>query len=238
MFHDIRNRILRRAYDQCLKLLGPNTDQVPTNTNYLNQWNTVFADPNGNPVPYEITNLDSLPPHYPLTKQDIQILGNVTSDGLNARRIQYVQMGSKNWVSCKEQNIIPCIFIENANDSFSITDPVEFNTQIGEIMPINIRLVMVQPPDSELSYNNSNPVTIARMRAALDYVLDPFWFKGLSETRKTRRGYTTPSQVFSADIVEAQNLEGQISPFEVVDYRLEVTFSRDRQLSGDPNNTL
>ena len=102
------------------------------------------------PIPWEITDLDNLPLGYPLRKQDIEVLGNHTTDGLDARRIQYVQMGSKDWVGVKEQGLIPAIFIENASDGFSITDPASRNTEIGEIKPINIRLVTVQAPDTEL----------------------------------------------------------------------------------------
>ena len=73
----------------------------------------------------------------------------------------------------------------------------------------------------------------ANMRTALDYLLDPFWFRGLSERGRKKRGYTNPSSVFDATIVSAQNLEGQISPFEVIDYRLEVTIVRQKQLDGN-----
>ena len=241
MFYDIRNRILRRVFEQCTKLLGPDpikgTDNI--NENYLKQWNRTYVSPiDGTPVPWQVTDLDNLPPNYPLNKEDILVLGSDASDGLDARRIQYVQMGSVPWTSVRDQGLIPCIFIENATEGISITDPTQFNTHIGEVLPINIRFITVQAPDSSLSYSTSNPVLVAKMRGALDYILDPSEFKGLSEKGKKRRGYRTPSQVFSADIVAAENFEGQISPFEVVDYRLEVVFSRARQRGGQPTNEL
>ena len=230
MQYNIRGRILTQIYYQLLKLLGPDPIQIPPNDNYLQQWNVDFADPNGNAVPYEITDLDNLPPHYPLTKQDLEVLGNFTSYGLDARHIQYVQMGSKDWQAVMKQRLLPAIFVESANDSFSTADPTERNTSVGEIMPVNIRLVSVQAPDTQLTFDTSNPIIIAKIRSALDYVLDAYWFKGLTERGGRRTGYRFPSSVFAAEIVESQNLEGLISPFEVIDYRYEVVISRQRQL--------
>ena len=229
MQYDIRSRILRRVFEQCLKLLGPDPVQIPMNENYLEQWNADITDPDGNQIAYEITDLDNLPDFYPLTKEDLEILGNYNSTGLDARHIQYVQMGSRDWADAQQENLLPAIFIESANDGFSSPDPIEMNTNIGETVPMNVRLVTVQAPDTELMFSNSNPIIIAKFRGALDYILDPYWFRGLSERGGKRAGYRFPSTVFSADIVSAQNLEGQISPFEVTDFRFEVVISRQRQ---------
>ena len=232
MIIDIRSRIITKVYEQCRKLLGPDSDQWPINENYLKQWNDQIKTPAGDPIPYVQADPAQLPTDYPLTRQDIIVLDKIDSFGLDARRIQLVQIGSMDWKNIEAEGLIPCIFIESANDSFTILDATTGSTQIGEIMPINVRLVTRQAPDSELKVTNSNPIRNARFRAALDYLLDPFWFRGLHEYKGTRKGYRNPSHVMDAVITATENLEGQISPFEVVDYRLEVSFDRAKQLDS------
>ena len=238
MFVDIRSRILMKVYEQCLMLLGPDSDQWPVNDNYLKQWNKEVRTPDGQAIAYEISDPNNLPAGYPLTRDNLIVLDKLDSFGLDARRIQLVQMGSKDWQNIQKEKLIPAIFIESANDSFTILDAETGSANIGEVMPINIRLVTVQAPDSELEQSNSNPIRNSRFRAALDYVLDPYFFLDLKEYKNTRKGYRTPSVVLDSIITATQNLEGQISPYEVVDYRLEVRFDRRKQLgdtSGGPN---
>lgn len=235
--YSVRTRILYRILKQCQKLLGPNHNAWPVNESYIQCWNRAFKAPGGGLIPWEVTDIDNIDPNYPLTKEDLEKLGDFVPDGLNSRIIQLVQLGTSDWKNLEENKLLPCIFIENADDG--ITVPAQFgNTHIGEIMPVNISLLMVQPPDSMLTFNNSNPVLVANLRDALDYLLDPFWFKGLSEKNKFRRGYSLASTIYDATIVSAQNLEGVSQPYERVDFRLQVTFERQKQIDqlvGFPN---
>ena len=232
MIIDIRSRIITKVYEQVRKLLGPDDHQWPVNENYLKQWNNEIRTPAGDAINYQISDPNQLPDSYPLTRQDLIVLDKIDSFGLDARRLQLVQIGSMDWKNLEAEKLIPCVFIESASDSFTILDATTGSTQIGEIMPINVRLVTVQAPDSELKITNSNPIRNARFRAALDYLLDPFWFRGLHEYKGVRKGYRNPSHVMDSVITATENLEGEISPFEVVDYRLEVSFDRAKQLES------
>ena len=247
MAYDIRSRFIKTVWYQCLKLLGPDklvdprTNQVVSeNTNYLKQWNQEITDPDGNPVPWEVSDVNNIQAHYPLNKQDLEVLGNHVVDGLDSRRLQMVQVGQMDWIGIQKAKLIPCIFIVDATGSTEVVDPVQANTQIGEITPMNIRLVTQQPPDSKLTFDSSNPVVIARMRAALDYLLDPFWFRGITERGRKRRGYANPGTTFDCSITESMNWEAQIGNFEITDFRFEITWARAKQLDSgrDNGNTL
>ena len=229
MKHSIRNAILYRTYRQCLKLLGPNDNGIEVNNSFRTQWDKVFRVGN-TPVPFETPDLDNLPQGYPLSKEDIEVIGNVVPDGKDARRIQHVQVGSSDWSNLKDEKLLPCIFIERAAGSFNI--PSEYgNVMTGEILPLIIRLLMVQPPSTVLTFDNSNPAFTNDVQSALEYLLDPYWFKGMKEPGGFRRGYEIPSTVYDAVIVNSEGLEGVQSPYEIADFRLEVSYERQKQIS-------
>lgn len=229
MLNDIRSRVIGKVYEQCRKLLGPDDHQYPVNENYLKQWDAEIRTPDGQPIDYVQTDPAQLPADYPLNRRDFIILDKLDSFGLDARRIQLVQIGSMDWQNLQAEGLIPCIFIEESSPG-SVLQAVTGVNYIGETFPMNIRLVTTQAPDSSLEVTNSNPIRNASFRAALDYLLDPFFFLGLHERKGIRKGFKAPSHVVDAGITLTTNLEGEISPFEVVDYRFEVIIDRIKQV--------
>lgn len=220
---------------------GPNDEQL----NYLVPDLSSFLTHIDPVSPYrdryfEVGNLDQLTTdwnvaqrdankfYYPLTKNTLEVLGNYTSDGLDTQRIQYIQMGSSDWVSMQESKLIPCFFIESSG-SIDANDQPD-TTQASRIFTIILRMLVVQPDEAELTDATSTPIQIDNLSDALDFLTDPFYMKGISEAGHHRRGYAYPSEVRDAMITESQTLEGQLSPYEVTDFRLEITYNRDKQL--------
>lgn len=210
---NIRKLIIQRVRDQAYKLLGPRR-WTPGET-YLRQWQAVYPD---------VAFTDTDDEFYPLSEREQSILAA-------ARQLQYVQVGTGVLKSLFNEDMMPSLFIENATDGFTLADPDASNLMTVETMPLNLRLVILEPPiaptDSEEDkFEKSNPVQVAVFRDALDYLMNPHVLRGV---RGTTRGSVYSAEIRDALIVSSQNLEGLQAPMEAVDFRLEVTFERQKE---------
>lgn len=202
---DIRSKILWRTYAHCRKLLGPGGDSTEPPA----QWDREFPG---------IAFTDTHAATYPLSLQEQTALAN-------ARTLQHVQMGSTEVINLDENGLLPALFIENAAGGYSVQE--EGAAVIGtvrEILPLTLRLVLRQPPNA--TYDESTVVQAMLYRTALDYLLDPGEFRSITTVQP---GYAQPARVFDAGIINVENLEGEYSPYEVVDFRFEVTFDRPKE---------
>ena len=76
----------------------------------------------------------------------------------------------------------------------------------------------------------SNIVVATRIREALGYVLDFSFFHNM---KAERRGYDTPSVVRRIRIADGQNLEDFATPYEGIDYRVEVVIVEQASLNAN-----
>lgn len=210
---NIRTLILETAYRQAKKLLGPY--RWSDNTKYLQQWNALYPD---------IAYTDTTDAGYPLSEEEILQVGA-------ARQLQYVQLGMNTIKALNAQDLIPCLFVENGTDGFTINDPGGSNLMTVETLPILLRLVISQPPirpteDESIKIEKSNPIQISLFRAALDYLMDPHVFRGI---KGETFGSDYRATVHDSMIVQTQSLEGLQAPMESVDFRLEVVFERQKE---------
>ena len=149
--------------------------------------------------------------------------------------LEYVQMGGVEIRDETPERVTrhPALYIANGTESLEIQAGSGLGNllgiempYVGESYPVVLRLVVNQgiaPP-----YEKSNPVIIARIREQLDYILDATYFRGL---RADRIGYRFPSVVITAGITASYNLEAIATPWEVYDFRLEVIFKRQKEMS-------
>ena len=139
--------------------------------------------------------------------------------------LENVQMGSFPLAHVTRLTRLPALYVANGTETVeggaSARDPALPN--VIELFPIVLRLVVNQ--GVEPAYDESNPIIISQIREQLDYFLDVTVFKQITDKR---RGYKIPSSVQSASIVASYNLEGIATPWEVFDFRFEVSFQRQR----------
>lgn len=202
--NDIRSKILQRTYAQCRKLLGPGMDSTEPPT----QWNREFPG-----VAYTAMSDVS----YPLSIQEQTAL-------MHARTLQHVQMGSTEVLNLDENGLLPALFIENAADGFSVQGEGALQGTVREFMPLTLRLVLRQPPAA--TYEQSTVVQAMHYRTAFDYLLDTQEFRSIAAVQP---GDSRQSRVFDAGITNVENLEGEYSPYEVIDFRFEVQFDRPKE---------
>ena len=149
--------------------------------------------------------------------------------------LEYVQMGGVEIRDETPERVTrhPALYIANGTESLEIQAGSGLGNllgiempYVGESYPVVLRLVVNQ--GIAPAYDKSNPVIIARIREQLDYFLDATYFRGL---RADRIGYQFPSVVITAGITASYNLEAIATPWEVYDFRLEVIFKRQKEMS-------
>jgi len=146
------------------------------------------------------------------------------------KKIRHISFGTRNLMDINEQNLLPALFLEAGSNAHERGFPGMESAKEGEVMPVVLRLWMREPKPSELSdvaYRDSNPIFIAQMREQLDYLLDPSEFKGIS---MIRIGYTLPSSVYDCGITSSYTMQGIRAPFECIDFRFEVIFSKQKEI--------
>ena len=202
MGDDIRVKILEMVYKQCLKLLNPTSRQ--------------FGEefPNADPLTFN---------PYPLSEDEVMALGTPI--------IEYVQFDTFTLADANnldKDGLVPCLFILEGTDSFTDIDQNDNDVKntVRDSMSILLRVLLKQESIFNVSFDNSITLKSARLRSQLDYFMDTNYFEGVTANRF---GYELPSHVWRSIIQSSYNLEGEASPYEVVDFRLLVTYNKQAQ---------
>ena len=204
---DIRNRLLEHVFRQTLKLLDPTCSQY---TKY-------FDDPN-NIAP---------------SQREIMYL--------NERIVRYIRTGDFDLQNLEKNERLPYINIQIADGGFTRSYDEEAETQQGppwnmveEMMPFNLILVLKQSnvPGKGYTYENSNPVTLLRLRDQLDFVHDGSYYRGINDQGIRSDFYSMPSQVQDVRIADTEllDLEMATTLYDIVNFRLETTFWRHKEI--------
>ena len=202
----LRERILQRIYQQVRKLLGP----APGKTEVPPQWNDEFPG-------FDFTNTAA--EGYPLSDEEIRAF-----DG--ARVLQEVHIGSSEVQNLIDSGVLPALFIDIGTNMVMGEPSEQLSQAVEDILPFILRLVLLEPVTTERRPELTNVALSLRIHDAFDYLLDSGEFRQLNAMAV---GYRIPYQVFDAALVSASNYQGENSPSEIIDYRFEVRFTRQKE---------
>ena len=162
---------------------------------------------------------------YPLTLQE-------TIELQDLRVLEYVQLG---FIPIEDLEDIECtsLFIANATDRQRVEPGDVTLQQVEEIIPLNFRLMTVQP--KEYKIEDANIIIVDKVLEGLKYVLNPDDYINLSFLR---RGYDQPTVVRKIEFVRTLNLEEFMDPYEVQDYLFRITVREQRSRSKPVATTL
>jgi len=146
--------------------------------------------------------------------------------------IKCIRFGTGQIIDYDKRGLLPGLFLETGTDSFSYDFPGIEQSKDGEVMPIVLRLWTREPDvksrtDVAYRYRDSNPIFIAQFKEQLDYFLDRNEFIGIT---MPRIGYSLPSSVQDCRVRLSQTLQGIRAPYEAIDFRFEVTFSKQKEI--------
>ena len=218
MLDSIRTEIMQKAFAQCAKMLDPNPNNQNgfdyTNPDPNSEYNRVLVNSGGNDQGrFDFGLLEP-------AGEELFVIQN---------KIKYIKFGMGVLNDLYTRGLMPAIFIENATRGH---DAAFQNIEIAkdaEVSPITVVLVMVEQKPSQRTmpeYRSSNPIFASQVREQLDYFLDRKEFLGISSSRI---GYSLPSKVHDAKITLSQNLQGVKAPFEIIHYRFEVIFDKQKE---------
>lgn len=202
----LRERILQRIYQQMRKLIGP----APGKTQVPPQWDEEFPG-----IPFASPAIEG----YPLSDEEVRAL-----DG--SRILQRVHIGSSEVQNLIDSGIVPSLFIDIGTNAMLGEASAQLAQAVEDVLPFILRLVLIEPVVTERRPETTNVSTSLRINNAFDYLLDTGEFRQLSATAI---GFQLPYQVLDAQLVSADNYEGENSPYEIIDYRFEVRFMRQKE---------
>ena len=127
-----------------------------------------------------------------------------------------------------DDDLLPAMFIFGATDEVVTFVTNQTTNENAFIYPVNLRVVLKE--EMNATKDNANIIVATRIREALGYLLDYSNFNGM---HADRRGYVYPSIVQNIMIADVQNLEEEASPYEAIDYRIEVTFTEQKSRTGE-----
>ena len=194
---DIRTHIYARVFGQCLKLLHPDIAEPQERDD---EGNLRPTDNEGNPRPTEefVNFSKHFPPaqyvSYNSTKRSGIILTDKETDAISEVRymnevkvtgINILNLES-NPMTAEEKSNAPAILIDfGGGEHFD--EHVKLDSRVnGEALAVIIRLIL---PREKLipSFMESNAIQTAKVRGALDFLLDPNMFRSYAPSSRTNQ---------------------------------------------------
>ena len=212
---DIRNKIYRKVFTQCLKMIPPQ-----------------YRDKNGDIVDtpaygyYKDKDADDFPERIEITEEELIALSD--ADGMDGRIIKDIRSGSPDLANISMgKESLPILFLEIGTGGLDFEEERIEQRMRGELFHVIIRTVVGKP--SELKgpvWKESAPVQLLTIREQLEYLLDISVFRGILATRV---GYELPSIVYSCGIMSSESLEGMPASYDAMDYRWICEFHKQIQ---------
>ena len=215
MLDDIRNKIYRTVFNQCLKMLHPSSDAYE-------YWKTRDIDANDQII--ELTD-EETSVLQALENNELETLIAMSDDlGMDGRLVRDIRSGSPDLANINPNDNLPILFLEIGTGGFDFDEERIEARMRGELFHVIIRCVVGKPDHFDGPvWAETAPVQLLKIRAQLEYLLDISVFRGI---QATRIGYELPSIVYSCGIVSMESLEGMPAGFDCQDWRFVVEFHK------------
>jgi len=215
---DIYNKVYKKIYEQCLKLLDPRSPAYELHRPMLTS------------LDKEVLEAFNIEDGEIQIDENGRVLKNEDSELINEdgvvlndkRTLKDVRSGSPDLANINQragqQFPLPILFLEIGTGGIDFLHPSIANSMKGEVFHVKIRCVVDKPSITDAySYEASAPVKLLKIRNHLDYLLDLSFFGGL---RSERIGYDRTSLLWNIEIMATEALEGLPASYDAADRRV------------------